>query len=216
MRGAITSRIGVAVLLVLGTPMSIRAEIVNWSYTWTAIPDVVTADAGDGKLYFNKATGGQLSGTIEVDTDDSETKIVAANLTATTTAPTTSPDYFTNRPFKLSLVVTDDFSGEVSNPLVFRGRIDGKLTARGKSTLTATIRSADLEKAVRLGDHFYTITMISTVDVSPPTGGGVGAIGAKATVQIQKVPEPGAILLALLGVGMFWFTLARRRPVFSF
>lgn len=215
MRGTHACRPGLVALLLLVGPMTARAEIVNWSYTWSATPDAITADApGTGTIYLNKKYGGTLAGTVEIDTDDSETHIVAANVTAASTAPTNNPDTFTNKPFTLSLVLTDEEWNITSAPLVFRARLNGKLTGLGKQTVTATFNLADLEQSVRLGNHLYTVTLLRTVDATPPTGTGKGAIGA--AVVVTKVPEPATLVLAALAIAMFWASVARRRPVFSF
>src|SRR5262249_18344922 len=145
----------------------------------------------------------------------------ATNINAMSNATAQHPDKFTNVPFTLSLVITDTASGDTNaaNPLLFRGVFNGTLTS-GSSKVHPTMNPADLVQTLSLGNFTYTVSLTTIVNPGPPTTGAKGSVGAQAVLQIrdvvQRVPEPGSIVLAFLGAGMIWFTLSRRRPVLSF
>jgi hypothetical protein len=209
--------IGIVMCLLLASGQSARAELVNWSYTWSATPDIVLADPpGTSKIYLGNSAGSAL-----VDTSDPSTDLVATNIYVQSTASPTHPDKFTNVPFTLSLVITDTASGNTNatNPLLFPGVFNGKVSS-GSSKVHPTMNSAALVQTVTLGNFTYTVALTTIVNPGPSTGTNKGSIGATAVLKItnvvQRVPEPGAIVLAVLGVGIFWLSLARRRPLFSF
>src|SRR5437763_860487 len=86
-----------AVLPTTGT--AARADLVHWSYSWSNSPTQVLSDgAGNSRITL---TDEGLQ-TIIGDSD-----IVSTNLRTASTAPNGSPDTFTNRPYVLSLTLTD-------------------------------------------------------------------------------------------------------------
>lgn len=216
MRSRLALAIGAVVLLATGRPA--HAELVHWSYTWSAIPDVVEADApGTGKIFLDKQATGQVESDILTEP---ETDLVATNLRTVSTATALKPDRFTNAPFVLTLKIKDADSNE-SETLFFHGVFNGPLTAMS-SKVRPKLNPEDIEQAVKLGKYLYTVTMTGIVPPGPPTSTNQGSIGAKAVVKVteidgvEKVPEPGTLLSALVAVGVFWLALARRRPAFSF
>jgi hypothetical protein len=209
--------IGIVICLLLTSGRIARAELVNWSYSWSATPDIVMADSpGTSKIYL-----GNSIGSAQVDTIDPTTDLVATNIYVQSTASPSHPDKFTNTPFTLSLVITDTASGDTNSatPLQFRGVFNGSVSS-GSAKVHPTMNPADLVQTITLGNFTYTVALTTIVNPGPPTGTNRGSIGATAVLQItnvvQRVPEPGAIVLAVLGVGIFWLSLARRRPLFSF
>ncbi len=204
--------IGALMVLALNSPA--RAELINWSYTWSSVPDIVEADApGTGKIYLDH----QATGQVEVDTVDPNTDIVATNIRTESTATAASPDRFTNAPFLLSLSISDTQSGELAT-LQFHGVFNGRLTAQS-AQVRPSLDTEDIEQSVTLGHYVYTVTMTSIVPPGPPTSTNKGSIGARATVTVRDlvtaVPEPGTLLSGALGVGLLWLALSRRRPLFS-
>jgi hypothetical protein len=201
-------------ILLLAWSQPVHAELINWSYTWSSVPDVVLADApGTGKIYLDK----QATGSVEVSTEDPETDIVATNIRTESTASISKPDVFTNAGFTLSLKITDGNSN-TSETLFFRGVFNGKLTARS-SMVRPTLNPDDIEQSIQLGDNIYTVRITTITPPGPPTSTNSGSIGARALVKvndIKKVPEPSSWLTGIVGVAMLYLIMTRRRTLLSF
>jgi hypothetical protein len=212
MRSFIAPVIGAFILLSGG--QSARAELINWSYTWSSVPDVVLADApGTGRIYLDK----QATGSVQVSSDNPESDIIATNIRTESTATAAKPDFFTNAGFTLSLKIFDKDSN-ASETLFFRGVFNGRLTAMS-SRVRPTLFAEDIEQTVQLGGYLYTVKITDITPPGPPTSTNTGSIGARAVVKISDinlVPEPSAWLTGVVGVGLMYLVMTRRRSLLSF
>jgi hypothetical protein len=178
-----------------------RAEPIQWSYSWSRSPAEVHADSpGTG---FISLTGGGLKSAA------GNSYLAATNLQAHSTAPTSSPDVFTNKAYTLSLFLQDQDSGK-SGTVAFTGAFNGMLTSES-SNITNTFVGPTTQTLV-LGDHLYTVS-IGPYAAPGPTGVlNVGGIGARADVKVSSIfhtPEPSSCLLALLGTAGLAFVRPR-------
>src|SRR3954466_10935865 len=98
-----------------------RAEMVTFSYQWTAQPSVISGGTGSVAL----AAVDPGSAPVEVG---SSTPAFIHGATVTTTSSATDPADSFNTPFSMKLHLTDDASHE-SKDLTFVGTISGTLTA---------------------------------------------------------------------------------------
>lgn len=195
--------------LVLSPASAVRAESIDFSYSWSSMPSPVYP-SGTGSVTFSASAPSTASAILGSQT---ATYIPGAELTSTSSA-TSPPDSF-DTPFNLKLTLKDIASGQMGQ-LTFTGKLAGTLTSTS-STLTSTFDNP-LMQPLTLGDHIYSVT-IGPMLVNVPSPGSAGAlIDARITVAsnviappppppVQETPEPGTLLLgatAVLGV------LARR------
>jgi hypothetical protein len=178
-----------------------RADLINWSYSWSNSPTNVTSDTNT-KSYV------QLSNESLTDATNG-TDIVATNLLTFSNASPDKPDSFTNRKYSLQLTIIDQDSGK-SGTIVFNGEFNGSL-----SSASSDLKNTFLGKttfSIILGDHEYTVTINSYTPPGPPSSTNAGAIAAHANVVVSLVntPEPGTLSLLLLGTGLLCFTQRRR------
>jgi hypothetical protein len=197
--------LGVAawLLLCLGVPDA-RAELIQWSYSWSRSPAEVHADSpGTGFISLTDAGMKPAAG---------NSFLVAANLQAHSTAPDSNPDVFTNKMYTLSLSLGDQASG-ASGTVTFTGEFNGTLTSTN-SNIANTFLGATTQTLV-LGDHLYTVTMNSYTPPGPTGAENSGSIAARAEVTVSTImhlPEPSSIVLALVGAaGSLGLTRRRRR-----
>ena len=191
-------------LLCLGA-CGARAEMIQWSYSWSRSPAQVQADSpGTGYIALTDAGKQMAAG---------NSYLVAANLQAHSTAPDGNPDVFTNKSYTLSLSLGDQASGASGN-LIFTGEFNGTLTAN-ISNITNTFLGATTQTLV-LGNHLYTVTMDSFTGPGPTGADNSGSISARAEVSVSTImdlPEPSGITLALVGAAgsiAGWFVTLRR------
>jgi hypothetical protein len=171
-------------------------------YNWSRSPTEVHADApGTGYITLTDET----TKTVVGDSD-----IVATNLKTFSTATIANRDFFTAKPYTLSLTVTDIQSGE-TGIMSFTGQIDGWLTA--SSSFLRNTFTGDLTKTLLLGNNRYTATIGPYTPPGPPGSTNSGSISSEATVKVQTVveelPEPGS--LALSGLGVMLLAVSRWR-----
>jgi hypothetical protein len=171
---------------------SARADLIHWSYNWSASPTNIHADApGTGYITLTDEKPLQVAG----DSD-----IVATNLQVHSTATSASPDVFTNKPYTLTLNLTDQASNQ-SSSLVFTGTLFGTATA-DSSDIGNTFTGMTTQKVV-LGNNLYTVTINNYAPPGPPGSINSGSIGAHAVVTVQQVihtlPEPSSLVLCGLG-----------------
>jgi hypothetical protein len=206
MSSAPVSRLAAALALFFGIAPSARADWIPWTYSWSNSPNNILAD--------NAAGGGRISLTNEATRSAvGDSDIVATNLRTYSTASPSAPDTVTNKPYTLTLNLTDTTSGQ-SGTAVFTGVFNGTLTATS-ANITNTFTG--LTTAVLdLGDNRYTVTLNA---YTPPGQDGslnAGGIGARATVTVETVhiastPEPGSLVLAACGLPLLALCLRRRR-----
>ena len=190
------------VWLFFGTA-SVRAELIQWSYSWSSSPTQVYAN-GPGSGYISLTGEGLKSAS-------GSSYLVATNLQAHSNAAVATPDVFTNKTYTLNLSLTDQSSGQ-SGTLSFTGEFNGTLTAES-SNIANTFVGATTQSLV-LGDHLYTVT-IGPYDPPGPTGAvNSGSISARAEVTVSTIfqlPEPSSGMLAFLGASCGLALIRRRR-----
>lgn len=203
-------------LLLLFAVGEARADLINWSYSWSNTPTRIMADnPGTGYIQLTDQGTTQVVG---------NSYIVATNLTTSSQASASNPDVFTAAPYTLQMTIKDDASGQ-SNILTFKGQFDGTLTGSSSdltntptassSGLPATLSTATTEQFV-LGSNLYTVTIGPYSPPGPPnSGGNQGSISASATVTVQPIfeglPEPGTLTLSCLGAASLGLARWRRR-----
>jgi hypothetical protein len=192
----------------------VRAEMIGFSYSWTAQPSVIPG--GTGSVALAAAVPGTSSAELGSSTP---TFIPGATLTTTSSA-TTTPDSFSS-PFNLKVHLTDTASN-LSGDLTYSGTLAGKLTST-TSQLNATF-SSPFTQMLTLGTHVYTVTIDpSLVNLPTPGATSPASIDAKVTVAsagpvgppTHQTPEPASLVLGATAVlGLFarraWRRLAAR------
>jgi hypothetical protein len=178
-----------------------RADHIDWLYSWSRSPDKVYAD-GSTTSYIALTSEGEVPA-------GGNTDVVAANLSVFSDAPDTTPANFTNKPYTLTLTLTDSDSNAVGS-LVFTGEFNGQVTS--DSSNVGILFTGHNTQSLTLGEHLYTVTMDAYAPPGPPGSTNVGSIGAHATVAVQTLAEPSSLLLAALALpaGVFW---RRRRGI---
>ncbi len=190
-----TIRLVVLASLCLGTSPSARAEFVEWQFSTIVTPTLVSSNNHPlGAVHLTNTTG------IVYNTSH----IILANLFAVSNAAITAPDTFTNRPFTITLTITDKATN-VKGTVHFAGIINGT-DSLFSSFLTFTLTSPATEQ-LHLGQHIYSVHLDNLTPPGPPNSGADGSIGA--TVTVTHNPEPATLLLA--GIGAAGMGLARWR-----
>jgi hypothetical protein len=194
-----------AAALMLVCPFAVYAEPISFGYNFQT-PSSVTGDAGNfGVVSFSTTNGGQASGTAT---------LTAASLTAVTSAPSNNPDTFSGETYNVQLQLTDNASGK-SGALNFTGKLFGSLTPTAANITTSF---SPAMRTLVLGSDLYKVTVGPLVPPTTPNPTVVGTLfatvsaqaeGSQQTVtQTSNSPEPGSLLLGILGVT--GFALSRR------
>ncbi|HTU23544.1 MAG TPA: PEP-CTERM sorting domain-containing protein [Gemmataceae bacterium] len=202
----------VALLIVALSAQRSEADLISWSYTWSAQPVVLDADPLGPD---SRPTGGitLTPGAITITggkpgVAQGNANIVAVNLTAFAFSP--SPDdkpyHFTNAPYHLGVTLTD-VDSKVSGTLTFAGVFNGTFTNSHMDLDTSF--TSPTQQSLTLGHNVYTVKLTAYTPPGPPEGGGEGNISALVTVQ--PAPEPSTFLLAAIGVFATSFVWVRRR-----
>lgn len=182
-----------------------RADLIPWSYRWTASPSQVFSDNAASHVSLSDEPWRTVVG---------ESNIVATNITTHSNTSPSAPDAFTSRPYTLTLQLQDTYhTGQVGS-LTFTGLLDGTLSAES-SNLSNTFTAETTQQLV-VGLTKFTVTIGPFSPPGVPGAVNTGGIAAQATVTaeaiIQELPEPGSLALAGLGLGgMALFALRRRR-----
>jgi hypothetical protein len=203
-------------LIVVLNPQRGDAELIPWSYQWSAQPTVIDADplgphqrpAGGialtpGAITITGSNPGVALGNAD---------IVAVNLTAFTFSPRPDgkPYSFTNSPYRLGITLNDVNSNR-SGTLHFAGVFDGSLT-NWTVDLHTHFTSAG-RQSLMLGSNRYTVSLTTYTPPDPPAEGGQGSINAFVSVQPASAPEPSALVLAGIGLAGAAFSGLRRRAL---
>ena len=204
---------GVSLALLLAFVPKVHADPIAWAYNWSRSPAEVHADApGTGKITLSDESQHTAFG----DSD-----IVATNLKSFSTATNANPDIFTAKPYSVTLTLTD-LASSTSGTLTFTGTLSGKLTG-SSSNITNQYTGLTTQQLLR-GDTLFTVTIGAYTPPGPPGSSNSGSIGAHTVVKVshiipvQTLPEPGTLVLSLLGVGAFgagrrWRSSRRRRAI---
>jgi hypothetical protein len=204
MRYALTSRLAALALLLLGGGPC-WADFIHWTYSWSNSPNELFSDNGTGKIALSNE-----SPTNAVNNTD----VVATNIHTFSSAPPSSPDTFTAKPYVLTMNLTDQDSG-ATGTMTFSGQFNGTLTAES-SNLRTTFTGAT-EQSLVLGTHVYNVTIGPFSPPGPPGAVNAGSISAHALVEVHEVieetPEPSTLALLTLGLPLAGVGLWRRRRV---
>jgi hypothetical protein len=177
---------------------SARADFMNWGYSTTATPPVISS--GTGTVQMTGITKGTAADSIPL-----------LGLQDSSAATSGSPDVY-HSTYSLALTFTDNTTHD-SGTLTLTGLLQGKLTAT-TSSVTNTVTGPT---SLTLDGHVYTVsipsllltvpgtpqqTLNATVTVSNASGGGT------------QTPEPTSLLLGGLGLtcaglGCWWKRLRR-------
>ena len=198
-----------ALLLLGGTRAS--AELINWSYTWTASPDLLHANPGSGTVRFLTFGGSPAS-------NPGDTSSLPVYVYYSSTAPAGSPDQFNKQAYTLTLGVTDADSS-LEHDFTLTGYFQGTLTS-AKSGLGNTY-TGPTTQSFTLGTHVYSVAFqpyAAPLYPAPPGAPGPipGVILASVTVTDSpaKVPEPSGLVLGGLTLpllGLRWWRSRRPR-----
>jgi hypothetical protein len=212
-------------LLLLVVGGAAHADMITpWTYSWSRSPLSVVADNNNGTGGISLALTPLTPGTNMVGNSD----INVVNLTTFSSAPSGTPDSFTNASYSLTVQLTDLNSGQ-SGSLTFNGAFNGTL-----STTSAQITTKFLNPITQdlvLGQHDYTVSLNSFVPPGLPDDTTAGSIGATVSINdatapgnggsgnggnggggVQTVPEPATLLLAGLALpaGLVWWRVRSR------
>jgi hypothetical protein len=200
----------VAVFALLLAAAPARADqIIKWGYSWDVTPSVYASPTGKdpgGVILFS----GQSQQVAYGATD-----LVAANLTARSTASAETPDVFKKSQGKYTLTLTIyDYASHTSGTLSFTGQLSGWFSATNSDVDNKFGNHAD--KILRLGTSKYTVKVDRFLPPGPPNENNSGAIGARVTVVDPPVdtppaPEPSTLLLGGLGAALAGVAAWRRR-----
>jgi hypothetical protein len=206
-----------ALAWLLGATSAARADLLGWSYDWDRSPISVSAD-GQGTGTINLATnpGGHIVG---------DSNIVAVNLNTASSATAGAPDTFTNKPYSLTMTLTDGAT-QASGQVTFAGHFDGTLTATSASIKNTF--DGDTTKTLQVGNDIFTVSIGSYTPPGAPNSVLTGSISAFVSV-VQPVPviggplppvplppaahapEPSTLVLAVLAVPLWGLACRRRR-----
>lgn len=176
----------VATLAALTLAGQARADLLNWSYSTSTNPPVVTA--GTGTVQITGVTNGMGGSAIPL-----------LALQDSSAATSTSPDVY-HSTYALTVTVTDNTTHD-SGTLLLKGALQGKLTATSSSVANTITGPMSLT----LDGHVYTVSIPSLVLSAP----GTPQQTLTATVTVSNVPpgggsqtpEPTSLLLGGLGLG---------------
>jgi hypothetical protein len=185
--------------LTLFSQSQASASFVPWTYNWTPSTTSISSDVpGTGGLSLTNEPLNHAIGSSD---------IVVTNIRSFSSAPRTSPDKFTAKPYSVTLFLQDDASGAHAN-LTFTGAFGGTLSINSANVTNAF--SGLTQQTVQLGTHKYIVQIGSYAPPGPPTASNAGSISAHVFVDEdpntggggggQHAPEPSTMLLSLLGL----------------
>src|SRR6266478_3007609 len=188
---------------------SARAEMIHFS--WDPNPVVLRADGpGSGAIIFSHVranfnlthTGGTWTG-------------LATELRTVSSASANHPDTFIDRPYSLTLTITDDHHHSLlPSPVIFTGVLNGTLS-HNTAQLTNTFTSPPTQTFF---DGNLTVTIGPYIPPGPPGHDRTGSIGAQVVVigegpppPVNNVPEASTLALSSLGEVLLWWKASRKR-----
>lgn len=184
-----------------------RADLVNWSYSWSPDSSWVVSDNGESSLSLSSEGSSAATG---------NSYVVATQLSSLSSTPAGTPDTFTAKVYGLTLTLTD-VSSSANGTLHFTGEFGGALSASNAKITNAF--TGQTTQTIILGANLYTVTIGPFVPPGPPGSGNAGGIGAFVTVaptgnaNPASVPEPSSLILAALGMAAGWAARRRLRDV---
>jgi hypothetical protein len=175
-----------------------RADYIEWSYSWQALPALVASDENPQRSLRVTAEAGPI-------VVSGSSIVAAANLHALSTDGDSGPSAFTDRPLTLRLTLSDLDSG-LSAWHDFRALVGGVLSA-GSADLDLRIPAPVWEET--LGQSAFAVSLVDAggrayyAPPGPPDAQLDGAVSASVTVSgidVQKAPEPSTLVLAGLAL----------------
>jgi hypothetical protein len=192
----------IALVSLLMSSTSARADLIHWSYNWSRFPGDILPD--------NPASGGKITLTDEsLKSAIGDSDIVATNIRTFSKAPDDKPDTYTNKAYTLSLFLLDQASN-IGGTINFNGIING-MVSTNSSNLTNAFTSP-VTQTIILGNDKYIATLGQFTPPGPPGAVNSGSVSAHVAVTVEilsKVPEPATMTLASVGVALL--LLARYR-----
>jgi hypothetical protein len=191
---------GAALALGLFTAAGARADLIPYTYQWTA--GQLAVGAGTGGVSFTSGSPQSVVG---------PTGGPATDLRTFSAASYTHPDTFLNVPYSLTVHITD--SG-IPGALTFTGVLNGTLSMQSANILN-TFTSPVTQSTTINGDT-YTVTIGPYSAPGIPSDPDAGNIGAHIDVKGPKNsgpggnPEPSTAVLSCLGAGVLGLVSWRR------
>jgi hypothetical protein len=199
-------------------PDAARAEMIDFSYSWSMGPSSVYA-AGTGSVAFSLKDGG----TTGYQAGPNPTRLEGATISTTSSAggAVAADSYSTD--FALTLHLTDTASGQ-SGDVTFGATLGGTLTF-DSSALSVAFDKPPVRQ-LRLGGRLYSVTIDpALVHVPAPGSSDPGSIDALVRVAPrasasngpppaltpQEAPEPASLLTGAVGAGLGALAWLRRR-----
>lgn len=217
---SLTFRLTAILLLSLLGAGRARAELVQYSYQWSATPGVLVGtnpDAGN----INGVSTGSIALAVEPDGKTSSmagggpTTLPGATFFPSTSAAGHMPDLYSAKAFSLTLKLTEELSGKYGE-LTFTGLVDGTLSTE-KADLVAMFKSPTKQE-LQLGGYTFWVSVPGKIEF--PMNGGQANVDAQlqVTKTLSQVPEPGTLVLVGVAlpmtlVGLRFNKLRRRGAV---
>ncbi len=187
-----------------------RADLINWSYSWSPATQTLAADPTPGGRYLGNVTLSSFGGTTGSQPGE-QVGLAAAYVTYTysSQAPDGLPVHFSHFPFHLALALTDSASHQ-SGSLTYAGFVDGDLSATS-SSLRLTVDSPTAA-GLTLGGHYYAVGIGPYIAPPYPAANFPGVLVANVTVtDMQNAPEPATLVLAGLALPVLGLNAGRKR-----
>jgi hypothetical protein len=187
---------------------SARAEMLHFS--WAPDPVVLRADRpGSSAVIFSP-----IQTNFNVTDQGGTWTGIATWLRTVSSAH--HPDTFINRPYSLTLTITDNHQQLLLPPIIFSGVLNGTLS-RNSAQLSNTFTSSQTQT-------FFNGNLIVTIGpYTPPGPPGphhrTGSIEAEVVVKgplpppVSNVPEPSALALSSLGGVLLGWKAWRKRNI---
>ncbi len=174
-----------------------RADLINWSFSWSPAGQTLAATTGAGKI-----TLSSVSGSIQSQSGD----LVGLAAATATFSPGRATSHFNHVGFNLGLTLTDTTSHQSGN-LTFSGFFDGDLSSSAKPGLTLNSPTGG---SLTLGGNVYNVSVGPFFSLPAPGTPGVLFASVTATSP-QTVPEPSTLALAGLALPVLGLRAWRKR-----
>jgi len=193
----------VAVWLLVAASQA-QAGLINYKYNWAPSSLGIAGDGGSGLIKLTNEPAGPIT--------SGSSDVAATNIKTVSSADPEVPDTLNVQgAYTLTVQITDIDSG-LSGQLSFAGKLGGTFSAHNANV---TNKFTDqLTKTLTLDKHTYTVTIGPYTPPGPPDSENKGAISSHidvSNIQIEKVPEPSTMALALFGVSSLGAGWWRRR-----
>jgi hypothetical protein len=187
---------------------SARAEMIHFS--WSPDPMVLKAHGpGSGAVFFS-----HVQANLNVTDQGGIWTGIVTRLRTVSTASAAHPDTFVNRPYSLTLTITDNHHHSLLPPITFTGVLNGTLS-HNSAHLTNTFTSPQTQTFLN-GNLIVTIGPYTPP--GPPGHHRAGNIEAEIVVKgplpppVSSLPEPSTLALSSLGgILLGWKAWRKRR-----